>query len=176
MRLFIALNFDKRTKEKILKVQKDLRTIGRGNFTRPENFHLTLVFLGEVEPNKLKLILETMDIMKMLKLELEFSHLGSFRRGNSSLIWLGLKPNQTLIKLQKELNTKLKSKGFDLDNRPYFPHLTLARRFVLDKDVRFDELLEINFVTQIETLSLMHSQRIDGQLIYTEEYRIDSEF
>ena len=52
MRLFIAINFDEETKQSIIAVQRRLREWGRGNFSHPENLHLTLAFLGETAPER----------------------------------------------------------------------------------------------------------------------------
>ena len=48
MRLFVAINFDSITIENIAAVQGRLKALSRGNFSRPENLHMTLAFLGEV--------------------------------------------------------------------------------------------------------------------------------
>ncbi|NLF28538.1 MAG: hypothetical protein GX592_11635 [Clostridiales bacterium] len=53
MRLFVAINFDSITIENIAAVQGRLKALGRGNFSRPENLHLTLAFLrGRAEPRR----------------------------------------------------------------------------------------------------------------------------
>ena len=50
MRLFIAINFSDKTRSRLLALRDELRLHSeRGNFTAPENLHLTLVFLGECD-------------------------------------------------------------------------------------------------------------------------------
>ena len=44
MRLFVALSLNTPTKEALLAAIQQLRRQGRGNFTPPENLHLTLAF------------------------------------------------------------------------------------------------------------------------------------
>ena len=57
MRLFIAINPDTDTKEKILAKQNELhKYFCKGNFSRYELLHLTVIFLGEIEPNRLSLV------------------------------------------------------------------------------------------------------------------------
>jgi nitroreductase len=54
MRLFIAINFNTDTRNRLIALQEELRTKSQsGNFSRDENLHLTLAFIGEVSPNKL---------------------------------------------------------------------------------------------------------------------------
>ena len=48
MRLFISLNFDANTVESLCNLQSMLRDNGvEGNFTKPQNLHMTLAFIGE---------------------------------------------------------------------------------------------------------------------------------
>ena len=48
MRLFISINFNEETIEDLVNLQAELRGCGiDGNYTKPENLHLTLAFIGE---------------------------------------------------------------------------------------------------------------------------------
>ena len=49
MRLFVAIRPSPAVRDVLLDVEAALRRQGRGTFTRPENLHLTLAFLGEAE-------------------------------------------------------------------------------------------------------------------------------
>ena len=86
MRLFIAINFDPDTKEKLLDVQRRLKACASGNFTRPENLHLTVAFLGEVgEASDVKRAISDRFVQPVA---LEFDRVGTFRR---DLYWVGVK-------------------------------------------------------------------------------------
>ena len=53
MRLFLGLPFEEGAKDRFAQAQGELKKLAeKGNFTTRENFHLTLVFLGEVEPDR----------------------------------------------------------------------------------------------------------------------------
>ncbi len=54
MRLFIAINFDDNTVNSLISLQEKLKASGaQGRFTRSENLHLTLAFIGEYnDPDK----------------------------------------------------------------------------------------------------------------------------
>lgn len=172
MRLFIAINFDQETKQNIIAVQRRLRELGRGNFSRPENLHLTLAFLGEVAPGRVAVIRRLMDNLNVHSLRLVFDHVGYFQRKDGDIWWLGLEPNKALLALQKELYHRLTDAGFQLDNRPFSPHITLARKVVLDKEADRNKLIGAPFATKADTVSLMLSERIAGQLTYTEQYAV----
>lgn len=170
MRLFIAINFDKETKDTILAVQRRLREIGRGSFSRPDNLHLTLAFLGEIEPRRVEEVREAMDAVRVPSLELQFTHIGCFRRDGGDIWWLGLAPNDGLLELQKDLSDRLRAKGFPLENRRFSPHITLARRFSLEETLDKNALMGSPFCTCVDTISLMQSERLNGTLTYSEIY------
>ena len=48
MRLFIAINFDDAFLDALVSMQEDLKSAGAiGNFTKRENLHMTLAFIGD---------------------------------------------------------------------------------------------------------------------------------
>ncbi|HOB20907.1 MAG TPA: RNA 2',3'-cyclic phosphodiesterase [Candidatus Atribacteria bacterium] len=171
MRLFIAVNFDDETKERIKAVQDRLRAVSRGSFTHTDNFHLTLVFIGEVHPNQVASIRQAMDDTAGAPTELTFDHTGCFRRDGGDIWWIGLKRNVVLEKLHHDLSDKLTAQGFNLQDRQFKPHVTLARRVVPEREVDRSSLLGDPFATGVSAISLMKSEHIQGKLTYTEIYR-----
>ena len=85
MRLFIAINFNSETKENILKVQSRLKECSTGSFSRPENIHLTLAFLGEVEPAGVEIIKHAMNSISVPKMQIIFDHIGYFKRRDTAI-------------------------------------------------------------------------------------------
>ena len=171
MRLFISINFDARTKQKIIAVQNRLEQCVSGKFVHPDNIHLTLAFLGEVSPSRTQAVKQAMNQTHSSKLQLTFDHTGCFNRNGDGVWWLGIKHEETLIKLQKTLTCALIVSGFSLDPRPFKPHITLARRVKPHDKIMKDNLLPAPFFAHADTISLMHSHRIDGRLTYTEIYK-----
>lgn len=170
MRLFIAVNFDGPTKENIIAVQNRLRQLGRGNFSRPENLHLTLAFMGEVEPDQEITVCRLMDELAVPVLQLAFDQVGCFKREGGDIWWLGLAANKALLDLQKDLSSRLRKAGFAIENRRFSPHITLARKVLLNRKPDLSKLLGTPFATEAHTVSLMLSERINGRLTYTERY------
>ena len=169
MRLFIAVNFDDRTKSQIIEVQNRLRSLGRGRFSAPENLHLTLAFLGEIPESRVDDIKAAMDRVSVPEQTLVFERVGCFRR-DSELWWIGLKKTPALMKLQQELSDALTDAGFNLEKRAFKPHITLAREMHLGQ-VDSKDLLPRTFDTEVDAMSLMLSHRPNGKLTYTELYR-----
>jgi len=169
MRLFIAIDFDQKTSDRLLRVQESIRRQGgRGNFSRRENLHVTLEFLGEYEPDDVLTICSLIDTIRAESFPLTFDTLGRFTRKGRDIWWVGIADNPRLIEIQHTLRTLLRSHGFRVDSRRYQPHVTVAR------DVRISaeearSLLQTPFepiCTTISQIHLMESTRIEGKLMY----------
>lgn len=161
MRLFLAINFDAPTKERLLAVQRKLMACAGGNFTRPENLHLTVLFLGEVEETEA--VVRSVKARFMTPVTMEFDRVGVFRR---DLYWVGLTPDSALDDLYGGLRDDLRRAGFSGDWPDRLtPHITLAREVSLrgQPDLSFEP-----FSMTARRLSLMRSERIGGKLAYTE--------
>jgi len=182
MRLFIAVNFDNTVKEQLLEIQAQLRSQStRGNFTRPENLHLTLAFLGETSEEKVPSILKIIDDIHVLyrvlpeakpetsSLEVSFTHTGCFTHSHKELWWIGADETcQGLSRLRAihgELIKRLPDAGFSVDKRPFNPHITLGREV---KHLRQITLTCNEIKVKVDRLSLMKSEHIGGKLTYTE--------
>lgn len=179
MRLFIAINFDDKIKNYLKNIQQSLKGITKnGSFTREENFHLTLVFLGEVSSKQVPAIKHSMDMIQVSAFELTIGGIGCFRRDGSNIVWIGVKQGSTLTDsaltdsaltaIYNELCVSLSNGGFVIEKRDYKPHLTLAREAVFTGDVNSVSAPVIT--AQVNKISLMKSERTDGKLIYTEIY------
>lgn len=175
MRLFIAVNFDQETVARLLAVQDRLRELGRGRFSRPENLHLTLAFLGKTAPGRVGDICRAMEETGARPLTLRFDRTGCFHRDGGDIWWAGLAENSSLADLQRELCCRLSAEGFSLENRSFSPHITLARDMRPDREPDRRALLGEPFAAHADTISLMLSHRIDGRLTYTKQYAVRAE-
>jgi 2'-5' RNA ligase len=165
MRLFVAINFKAETRARLIALREELRTKSQsGNFSRDENLHLTLAFIGEVSPKKLDKIKAIMDTVTFEPFEVAIDRLGTFARG--TLWWAGLREDKPLMWLQREVEHKLALCGFEMDGRDYHPHITLGREVVTDcKPWTVEPFGETS-----SAIDLMRSERADGKLTYTEIY------
>lgn len=164
MRLFIGLPFPHQARRDLLQVRKRLESHAeKGNFTAVENFHLTLAFLGEVEEKRLPPLFEALEAAPIGPLELTFSRLGSFERG----IWyLAPEPCPPLMAGQARLARELCRRGFELEERPFVPHLTLGRKIVLRDGYIPRSPLRRPISARSEGARLFLSHRVEGELRY----------
>lgn len=174
MRLFIAINFNNKIKDSLCDtIQRLKKHAVQGNFTRCENLHLTLAFIGET--TRVHTVKQTIDQVSAQTFELSFSGLGKFRRDGGDIYWIGVEKNIELSTINKQLCSGLLISGFPIENREFKPHLTLGRKVILDNSFDKNEFLKtiLQMSMTVVKISLMKSERINGELTYTEIFYKD---
>ena len=167
MRLFIAINFDKNTRARLLALRDELRSNSeRGSFVLPENLHLTLVFLGECDAKQVAAVQAAMDTVDFGAFDMFIERLGRFKRDGGEIWWAGVRENRALQDLQRCLSKTLIEEGFPIDTRKYSPHITLGRKVVTGMAPGQIE----PFGQKVSGIDLMKSERINGVLTYTSIY------
>jgi len=170
MRLFIAVNFSDEIKSRILEVQERLRFQStRGNFTRPENLHLTLAFLGETSEEKLTCLRAIIDDIRSPSFDIPFNRTGCFTHSRKELWWIGTGRDGSGLSSMKSIHEKLirdlLDAGFSVDERPFNAHVTLAREVKHVNPIALD-CPEI--ILKVDRVSLMKSEHLGRVLTYTE--------
>ncbi len=160
MRLFIALPLPEAQVCALLKAQDELRAQGaRANFSRRENLHLTLAFLGELEGVAVRDAQEAVLSLKATAFSLTLGRLGNF----GDTWWAGLQKSAPLDELAAEVRAALDRRGLPYDRKPFRAHITLARRLQAPAPPR----ISLPPVTgTVERVVLFRSERIQGQLTY----------
>jgi|LSQX01.1.fsa_nt_gb 2'-5' RNA ligase len=104
MRLFIAINFDLTVKARIRNAADQLREHAvRGRFVRDEHMHLTLEFLGEVEPNHILEICDAMDALDVEPFVMRTGDMDCFKRRDGDLWFLKIVGSQFLCGRHEEV-------------------------------------------------------------------------
>jgi 2'-5' RNA ligase len=164
MRLFIAINFNSDTRTRLLALRDELRGKSeRGNFSAPENLHLTLAFLGECDGKQTAAAKSAMSAVRFEPFGIMVEHVGRFKRDGGDIWWVGLREDKPLLTLQRDLAAKLAATGFALERRKFSPHVTLGREVVTTAAPWRIE----PFGEMVTTIDLMKSERIGGKLTYT---------
>ena len=159
VRLFIAIPFPPELCDRLTDVQAQLRAQGiQGNYSRRENFHLTLAFLGET--SRQRDIQRAMAAASDAAFPITIGGLGHF----GDLFWAGIRPSPALSSLAGALQGRLRELGFPLERRPFRPHITLVREANPPRlpPVRLPETSML-----VDRMVLMESSRIQGRLTYT---------
>lgn len=133
LRLFFALIFSHDTLKKIASTITELRTFipqGSIRWVKPGNIHLTLKFLGNVDSSRVSDLSSAMLIAArdISGCNAELQGLGAYPSlSHPRIIWLGMKPDEQMRQLFKNLENQLLPLGFPGEKRGFSPHITLAR-------------------------------------------------
>jgi RNA 2',3'-cyclic 3'-phosphodiesterase len=174
-RLFFGVAIPQDCKSQVAAVQEHLQQRGvvARNWSAPELFHITVVFLGELSPSLLPLLDEVGEVAtkSVGPFQLRLTHSGAFER--NGILWLGMAQDDgynTLHALHSSVRRQVEGHSdIRLDSRPYRPHLTLARKLNVPTyqsagDVKAFPQQGISF--PVNELCLFESTRINGKLAY----------
>jgi 2'-5' RNA ligase len=144
IRTFVAVELTDTLRQSLLRVQERLkrdlllegsqarREVVRVQWTRPESLHVTLKFLGEIDESRVEPIRGALAeaLRGSHRFSVEVEGIGTFPgAGAPKVIWAGLKVNgsEHLRHLAAMVDQALTPLGFPSEERPFSPHLTLAR-------------------------------------------------
>lgn len=132
IRAFIAVDLPTSVREALGDIQQAMGEAGlQARWTRPEGVHLTLKFLGNVQPDQVPAIRAAMEeaTRGFRPMEVRVADVGAFpNERRPRVVWVGLEePTGSLAGLQSRLEEALEPLGFEPEGRPFRPHLTLAR-------------------------------------------------
>ncbi len=132
MRTFIAIPLAVECQAMLGRLQQDLRACKADiRWAAISSIHLTLKFLGEVDPAIIPKLAESLDDPSIPHdgFDLRLHGLGCFPNQRSPrVIWCGINgETEKLSRLQQKVETVCASLGFAPENRPFHPHLTLGR-------------------------------------------------
>ncbi len=171
MRIFFGIAFPEEIKEQLKKEAAACEVYcEKGRFMQEENFHLTLRFIGEVEPAMVGTFQQILEetAAKVAPFQIHLTGLGRFSKRGGDILFRGLRRERGLGGLVRHLDRAFKRQGFPVEKMPFRPHVTLARRVrwaegfeKVQREVRLDDL-EI----KVEQIVIMESVRVKGELIY----------
>ena len=163
MRLFIAIQFEENILDVLTDFQADLKSQGvTGNFTRRENLHITLAFIGDYgNPDE---VLDAMERTEWGPMEISLDGVGSF----GEIFWVGLTDNPQLARYVKRLRHELSEQGIPFDKKRFSPHITLIRKYSYRGGREIPVTDPPKGSMTAARVSLMRSERGKNGMIYTE--------
>jgi len=182
IRSFIAIELPNELKSKLTQIQARLKAANqpRIKWVDPNGTHLTLKFLGNIEPSMIDPITEAITdaAQKTPPFTLDVQQLGAFPNlRRVQVVWVGLGGEINKMKqLHQLIEANLAHLGFSPEQRPFKPHLTLARvgnEASPDERQRFGELIastkfETSQSIKAESINLMRSQLTREGAIYSQ--------
>lgn len=126
-RLFVAVDLPEEVRKQLLTTAQSVDLKG-ARYSRPEQMHLTIRFLGKVQFEQKECLVQKLDAIRLSSFKLEIDALGVFpQKGVPGILWAGLKACEALGKVRESVESVVATCGFDSDNKPWHPHITLAR-------------------------------------------------
>lgn len=165
-RVFVAADIHR--KDEIQKIQKDLVTYLKLEdkylkLVRPENFHFTFVFFGEIDKSMLDKIVTKISEIEFRSFEIKYGMIGAFPNNNrAKVVWIGLdeKTTGTFNQLSHLVMSKLIDLGLGLEmetEKEIIPHITLFRTKVT-LSLQFQGIKSFSSISdKMDTISIKKS-------------------
>jgi RNA 2',3'-cyclic 3'-phosphodiesterase len=135
VRLFVALQIPDSIRNDYAALIDELRRLDakaspkKPKWVRPENLHVTLKFIGHIDPAKLGSIRAALTAVRSPQdVRLHFRNIGfSPNAKRPRVIWGGMDASENLAPLAHAVDRQIATLGFPAEDRAFTPHLTLAR-------------------------------------------------
>ncbi len=125
MRLFVALALPQEIRARLWRMTSGLAGV---RWLPPENYHLTLRFLGEMPGHRAEELDDALAALRGRAFTLQLAGVGMAEKaGRVQALWAGVERNPQLDHLQNKIETAVQRIGFDAERRRFTPHVTLAR-------------------------------------------------
>lgn len=169
IRAFIAINISPEIAQKLSVISEELQASLRGvpvRWVPVENIHLTLKFLGDVSESNLDLLKEMIEseTARHAPFDISAGELGAFpsiRRPR--VLWVNVQAPAELVALQRAIDNETARLGYDRENRPFSPHLTLGR---VSRNANSSDAHRISEVLEGYKLSYIGAARIREVVLY----------
>jgi len=132
-RLFVSVDLPTELADEVAAVQEEFADASGLRVTDPEQAHVTLFFLGDVHPSRVKTVksalIEAVEAADIDPFTARVEGLGVFPSLEYiSVLWAGVSAGaEELTTLHKAIEPRLVDLGFDADDHEFTPHVTLAR-------------------------------------------------
>jgi len=132
MRLFIGIPLATTAMQEVAALLTHLRSRVRGQLSEqlrwpaPEAWHITLQFLGSTTTEQYACVVKRLGEVRHASLPIELSGVGTFER--TGVFFVGVQLSPELLTFQQVITAATRPCGFLAEDRPYRPHITLARR------------------------------------------------
>src|SRR5688572_9747027 len=125
LRLFVAVDLPEEVRETLTTMQQGL---AGARWVSRAQMHLTLHFLGEVSEETAERIHTALASVQADAFMMALRSTGTFPpKGAARVLWAGIEANPALTALHAAAGEALKQTGYQPEDRPYSPHITLAR-------------------------------------------------
>jgi 2'-5' RNA ligase len=126
MRLFIAIPLASEVIDALEKFSQGLRSAGDGlRWSSSESWHITLQFLGETSEEKSGCVVDRLRDARSPAVPVQLDGTGFFER--AGVFFAGVSVSAEMQRLEECVLAATSQCGFAAEQRPFHPHVTLAR-------------------------------------------------
>src|SRR5262252_305452 len=125
VRLFVSIELPEEVKRNLVRMCCD---VPGARWAEPEQMHLTVRFIGEVDGAVFRDIVSELDQVRAPGFDLTLKSVGHFPpRGEPHVLWVGVEKNAWLVGLRDRVESAVVRAGVAPEGRRFSPHVTLAR-------------------------------------------------
>lgn len=172
LRAFIAIDLPDQLQDALEKQITRLRQPLGDELIRwvpTQNMHLTLKFLGTISASHLEFLkqLITQTVESHAPFDMQINGIGSFPNSKQArILWAGIHAPAELSSLQKSLEAGTTRLGYEAEERPFSPHLTLGR---VRQNIDQTGMQKIRITLASIQLGNIGSARVDSIHLYKSE-------
>ncbi len=158
-RLFIGIPINSETVKLVVKswMEDPLFSHSQLNWVTPENWHITLFFLGNQQISGIILLQQIIEesFFSVPAFNVKLYGVETFLQKHiPKVLWLGLKNLQLMLPAHSRMGELLRQNGFAFNNIPLRPHLTVAHIKRLEKSALFNSFLAQNRQFSLGTVAI----------------------
>jgi 2'-5' RNA ligase len=128
VRTFIALELSQDIRDQLSGAQETIRGCkARLTFVDPENIHITIKFLGEVDQEKLKKVIDAIRSVTFTPFQIKAGAVTVNNPKRPHTVWCAINDEGVGERLFHQIEDALAPLGFGRETRPFTPHATIAR-------------------------------------------------
>jgi 2'-5' RNA ligase len=129
MRIFIGIDLESEVRVRISRFLEGVEGFAPdARWVRPESLHITLKFIGEQTPERVEAIAERLRRVESSVFDIRSAGYGFFPTAKAPRVfWIGIHAGPQLAELAESIDTATAELGIPREDRPFSPHLTLAR-------------------------------------------------
>lgn len=124
MRLFVSLSISSQ-------LETQLKSLPRkgidARWVHEKDYHITLRYIGDAQEEQLDDIKESLNRIKISSFGIEIEGLAHFNSQNSNILYANVQSKRKITSLAAEINLQMQKNGFEMPQKPFVPHVTLAR-------------------------------------------------
>ena len=172
-RIFLALTIEKDLNDQIIEIKKELKAnlLKDANISwqRNDHHHLTVYFVGEMEPEQLAQMNEDLATINLQNISrsIDLSEICFFPNESSQVLAALVKPSSHLQSLHEKIEKIIINIGLGSDLKAYRPHITLGRFKEKDRPQYEFNILEESLKGKLNLLNVFESEFDKGKTEYT---------